>query len=39
MGNAEERRLWKNRGQQKLKVENAKMERQIIHLKNSYIPI
>ena len=33
MSNVEKIRLWKNRGHQLLKVDNEKMERQIIHIK------
>ena len=31
--------FWKNTGKQILKAENGKMERQIIHLKKSYMPL
>ena len=38
-GNAEEKPCCKNRGKKLLKSENQKMERQIIHLKKSYISL
>ena len=39
MGNAGKRYFWNNRQKQWFKVENEKIERQIIHINNSYIPL